>query len=115
MTDELDVLRHERDVIEPDPEFRADLMDRLRQQMADPDGAWHARVIDLDRPPLTASPLSAGGGAFRRRSSVWLAAAASMRNEERLLRSCCACSCGAQTSVLNANRATMDFMVCCAA
>jgi hypothetical protein len=75
MTDELDVLRHERDVIEPDPEFRADLMDRLRQQMADPDGAWHARVIDLDRPPLTASPLSAGGGAFRRRSSVWLAAA----------------------------------------
>jgi hypothetical protein len=36
MTDELDVLRRERDVTEPDPRFRAELMARLREDMAAP-------------------------------------------------------------------------------
>jgi hypothetical protein len=53
MTDELDVLRHERDVIEPDPQFRADLMDRLRHSMvlgSDVE-AGRAHLLDLDAPP----------------------------------------------------------------
>ena len=53
MTDELDVLRHERDVIEPDPQFRADLMDRLRHSMVSSSDlkAGRPHQLDLDAPP----------------------------------------------------------------
>jgi hypothetical protein len=38
MSDDLDVLRHDHDVVEPDPRFRAELMDRLRDAMASGSG-----------------------------------------------------------------------------
>jgi hypothetical protein len=74
MTDELDVLRHERGAIEPDPEFRADLMDRLRDDMAASGlASERAPVIDLDG-PLTA-PTRSDDGAQRLRRLVAVAAA----------------------------------------
>jgi hypothetical protein len=48
MSDELDVLRHDRDVVEPDPHFRAVLMDRLRQDLASPRG-----LVLAELPPST--------------------------------------------------------------
>jgi hypothetical protein len=50
MSDELDVLRHDHVVIEPDPQFRAELMDRLRHHMVS--------GSDLAPKPLTTPTLA---------------------------------------------------------
>ena len=72
MSDELDVLRHDHDVVEPDPLFRAELMDRLRHVMASgsdlaPDALTLSRVVsgttEKDTP-------------HRRRPPQWLAVVA---------------------------------------
>ena len=79
MTDELDVLRHERDVIEPDPQFRADLMDRLRHSMVSGSDlkAGRAHLLDLDAPSSAGCgrgrtkdvPTGCGGGSLSPRPS----------------------------------------------
>ena len=80
MTDELDVLRHERDVIEPDPQFRADLMDRLRHSMASGSDlkAGRPHLLDLDAPSSAEvrsigrtkdGPTGCGGGSLPPRPS----------------------------------------------
>ncbi|MFL6205922.1 MAG: hypothetical protein ACJ739_11285 [Acidimicrobiales bacterium] len=79
MTDELDVLRHERDVIDPDPQFRADLMERLRHSMvlgSDVE-TGHPHLLDLDAPPSAeVRPRSHEGRTHRLRR--WIAVAAAI-------------------------------------
>ena len=79
MTDELDVLRHERDVIEPDPQFRADLMDRLRHSMVSGSDlkAGRAHLLDLDAPP-SADVRSRWHEGPTHRLRLWVAVAAAI-------------------------------------
>ena len=87
MSDELDVLRHEHAVIEPDQRFRAELMDRLRRDLASrPDRAPipltsstpapETAAQDALRPPVQIE-LAASDG-LRRHGRRWLAAAAAV-------------------------------------
>jgi hypothetical protein len=69
MSDELDVLRHDNDVIEPDPQFRAELMDQLRHVMAS--GSEVApNALTLSR---VASDRTEKDPPHQRRPSRWLA------------------------------------------
>jgi hypothetical protein len=64
MSDELDVLRRDGDTIEPDPQFRAELMARLRQEMASPRDLVLAELTpstDRARAPEHGARLLPGG------------------------------------------------------
>ncbi|HET6967994.1 MAG TPA: hypothetical protein VFI44_06935, partial [Ornithinibacter sp.] len=79
MTDDLDVLRHERAVVEPDPQFRAELMERVRSEMS-----WRHEPVPvtrtdtaLDDERTTLASLEPYVSAHpRRRGRRWLAVAA---------------------------------------
>ena len=82
MSDELDVLRREHAAIEPDPQFRAALMDRLRRDMSSgsdrapigPTSAPETAAQDAVVPAVQIEP--AGPAWPRRHGRWWLAAAA---------------------------------------
>jgi hypothetical protein len=72
MSDELDVLRHDNDIIEPDPQFRAELMDHLRHVMASGSDAA-PNTLTLTR---VASDRTEKDAPHQRRASRWLAVVA---------------------------------------